>query len=70
LQGKRPFDPEQEATFPWSRFSSMSTAPYKPGKTARTDTSPQRSLSNPANLLQKEEGALTESEKSILASKL
>jgi|EP01046_Picozoa_sp_COSAG06_P043500 hypothetical protein len=50
----------------------MSTSPYKPGKGARTDTSPQRSLADPANLQQKEgTTALTESEQSILkASKL
>ena len=50
LEEGRQYDPVVEASWPWAKFSSSSTTPYKPGKDARIDTSPQRSLSHPANL--------------------
>ena len=50
LEAGRAYDPDDERTFPWARFSSNSTAPYRPGKTARVDTSPQKALDDPANL--------------------
>ena len=50
LEAGRAYDPDDESTFPWARFSSNSTAPYRPGKTARVDTSPQKALDDPANL--------------------
>ena len=50
LEEGRQYDPADEASWPWAKFSSNSTAPYKLGKGARVDTSPQKSLSDPANL--------------------